>query len=102
MLSKNTKMRTAFNVIYKNIVNKITAFYLWNRSKRPFLKKTDILYENRKRNEYTGTLILNTGTLILNTYLSVAIFMLRNSHTHTLSLTHTHIHKHTITLAFAY
>ena len=57
MLSKNAKMRTAFNVIYKNIVNKITAFYLWNRSKTPFLKKTDILYENRKRNEYKGGLI---------------------------------------------
>ena len=57
MLSKNTKMRTAFNVIYKNIVNKITAFYLCNRSKRQFLKKVDILYKNRKRNKYTGGLI---------------------------------------------
>ena len=57
MLSKNTKMRTAFNVIYKNIVNKITAFYLCNRSKRQFLKKVDILYKNRKCNKYTGGLI---------------------------------------------
>ena len=53
-------MRIVFNVIYKNIRKKLTAFYLCNRSKIQFLKKIDILDENRKRNEDMGTLILNT------------------------------------------
>ena len=53
-------MRTLFNLIYKSIINKLTAFYLCHRSKILYLKKIDILDENRKRNEDMGTLILNT------------------------------------------
>ena len=60
-------MRTLFNLIYKIIINKLTAFYLCHRSKILYLKKIDILDENRKRNE-------DTGTLILNEYYSGAIF----------------------------
>ena len=64
---------TIFEVDNNNNINREFVFdWDYDNDRRidtrvQFLKKIDILDENRKRNEYTGTLILNT-------YLSVAIF----------------------------